>query len=487
MPRLVRHLAASSLVALLLAGCGTLEPAYHRPGLPTPDVFPDAGQSQAAVSVQPAAGLAWRAVFLDPKLRATIDLALASNRDLRVAILNIDSARAQYRVQRADLLPHVSAGFGADIGREPASSGGAVTPGAPDHINLHQYTASVGVSGYELDLFGRVRSLSKAALEQYFSTAEARRAAQITLIAETANAYLTLAADKATLTTAQDTFASSGASLDLARKRFEHGVASQLDVRQAETLVQQARADVANDQAIVAQDKNALDLVTGAPVPADLIPEGLDNRIMLRADLPAGLPSEVLLARPDVLEAEHQLKAANARIGAARAAFFPSITLTASDGRTSPALSTLFMGSSAIWSFTPQVNLPLFAGGANLANLDQAKAQQKIAVAQYEKAIQTAFREVADALARHATIDEQLGADEAGVAAAADSLSLSQARYDRGSDTYLNVLIAQRTLYSAQQALISARLLRSTNLVNLYTTLGGGGAIEAAAPEPRVR
>jgi multidrug efflux system outer membrane protein len=479
MSRFTRIVAAPGLAALLLAGCGTLEPAYRRPALPTPAAFP---QSAPDAPATPVAAIAWRDFLLDPKLQATVQLALANNRDLRVAIANIEAARAQYRVQRADLLPTVNATGSADYARETAQEAGITTPGGPNHIDIHQYTANVGFSGYELDLFGRVRSLSKAALEQYFSTEEARRAAQITLISEVAGDYLTLAADKAILKAAQDTLASSRASLEVTQARFDHGVASQLDVAQAQTLVQQTRADVANDTTTVAQDENALNLVVGAPVPADLLPGVLGDQAMTLTDLPAGLPSEVLLARPDVVEAEHQLKSANAKIGAARAAFFPSITLTASGGGTSTALQTLFKGASGVWSFTPQVNIPIFAGGANVANLDYAKAERKVYVAQYEKAVQSAFSDVANALARRATIGEQLSANEAATAAAADSLKLSQARYERGSDTYLNVLIAQRTFYGAQQSLIAARLTRAANLVTLYAALGGGGGETQSAP-----
>jgi multidrug efflux system outer membrane protein len=377
-------------------------------------------------------------------------------------------------VQRADLLPQINATGGATYARESAAAVGPVEAGGPNHYDIHLYTATVGVSNYEVDLFGRVRSLTKAALEQYFATEEARRAAQITLISEVASDYITLAADQAILKAAEDTLTSSKASLDVAQKRFDHGVASALDVRQAETLVQQTRADVDNDRTNVAQDKNALDLVAGAPVPESLLPDPLGDQPMTLTALPAGLPSTVLLARPDVIQAEDQLKAQNAQIGAARAAFFPSITLTASGGGESASLSTLFKGASGVWTFAPQINLPIFAGGANRANLDLANAQRKVAVAQYEKAIQSAFRDVANALARQATIGDQVAANEAAVAAAADSLKLSQARYERGSDTYLNVLIAQRSLYAAQQGLITARLTRAVNLVTFYTALGGG-------------
>ncbi len=478
MPGSFKPFAASGLALALLGGC-TLEPAYQRPPPPTPAAFPQA--PDAAPSATPAAALGWRQFFVDEKLRSVIGLALANNRDLRVAVANIQAARAQYRVQRAALLPTVSASAGATYTREPTSviTGGATAAGASDHIDAHIYTASIGVSNYELDLFGRVRSLSHAALETYLATEEARRAAQIGIVSETASAYLTLAADQAILKAARDTLKSSQASLDVAQKRFDYGITSELDVRQAQTVVAQARADVASNTTAVNQDKNALDLLVGASVPDALLPAPLEDQALVLADLPAGLPSEVLLARPDVLEAEHQLKSANAQIGAARAAFFPTISLTGSGGGESTSLSNLFKAASAAWTFAPQISAPLFAGGANRANLAYAKAQRSVFVAQYEKAIQTAFRDVADALARQATVGEQVAAQQAQAAAAADSLKLSQARYDRGADTYLNVLTAQRTVYAAEQSLSSARLIRATNIVALYAALGGGGQLDA--------
>jgi multidrug efflux system outer membrane protein len=463
-----KALAAPSLALALLGGC-TLEPAYQRPALPTPAAFPDAQAGGTAV-VPASASQGWQTFFVDPKLRATIQLALDNNRDLRVAIANIEASRALYRVQRAALLPTVTASAGVAYGRQQTlSATGAVVP-----YQEHQYSASVGASSYEVDLFGRVRSLSHAALETYLATEEAHQAAQITIISETATDYLTLSADQAILQAAKDTLTSSAASLDVAQKRFDHGIASALDISQAQTIVQQARADVAADTTLVAQDKNALDLVVGASVPQTLLPAMMDDRLMVMTDLPPGLPSDVLLSRPDVLQAEHQLKSANAEIGAARAAFFPTISLTGSGGATSASLSNLFKGASGVWSFAPQVSVPLFAGGANRANLDYAKAERVVYVAQYEKAIQSAFRDVANALARRATIAEQEAADEAYVAASNDALRLAEARYERGADTYLNVLTAQRTLYAAQQALDNTRLIRSTNLVSLYQALGGG-------------
>jgi multidrug efflux system outer membrane protein len=413
----------------------------------------------------------WREVVTDANLKAVIDQALANNRDLRIATANIAAARAQYHVQRADLFPSITANGAASYAHEPLS----VLTGVPGggSIDEHLYTASVGFSNYELDLFGRIRSLTRAAQDQYFATEEARRTAQISLVAEVAGDWLTLAADRTLLQVAQDTAKSQAASLELTQHRFDAGVASGVDVAQAKTAYEQARSDVASDTTQVAQDRNALELVVGAPVADALLPDGLSDTLPV-AETPAGVSSAVLLRRPDVVEAEDQLKAQNANIGAARAAFFPTISLTGSGGATSTALQTLFKGASQTWAFAPNIALPLFEGGRNIAGLNYAKAERDVAVATYEKAIQTAFRETADALARRGTIDEQLAAQIAQRDAAADAAHLATARYERGADTYLNVLIAQRTLYAARQTLVTTQLARATNLVTLYKALGGG-------------
>jgi len=451
----------------LLTGCGTLEPDYDRPAAPTP-AAPGADQVQAAT-------IAWEAFFTDQKLRAVIQAALANNRDMRVDIANIEAARAQYRVKRSDLFPTVDASTGATYGHDYVGTiPGLSSRGVSPYETEHQFTTSVGFTAYEIDLFGRIRSLAHGALEQYLATEEARRAEQITLIAEVATDYMTMSADIASLSQYQDNLVSSRQSLEVTRGRFNAGVADELDVAQADTVVQQARASVASATTTVATDQNALILVVGAPVQDDLLPDGAPDRAMVMETLPVGLDSRVLLSRPDVLEAEHTLKSANAQIGAARAAFFPAISLTASGGTTSAAFAQLFKGASAVWSFAPSISVPIFDGGANQANLDYDKAERTVDIAKYEQAIQTAFREVADALARRGTIEEELSADRALVAAADTSLTLSTARYARGADTYLNVLTAQRTLFSAKQTLISGRLTRSTNLVTLYKTLGGG-------------
>ena len=454
--------------ALAICGC-TMAPAYQRPALPTPAAWPQGPSYAAPAAGQAAADVAWRSFFRDPKLQAVLAQALAQNRDLRVAVANIEAARASYHVQRADLAPQVGATGTMSEARLAPSQSGFAQP-----IVERAYEASLGFSAYELDLFGRVRSLTRAAREQYLATEEARRAVQTSLISEVASDYYSLAADLDLLRIAQQTYASQKASLDIIRGRFEHGEASMLDVRQAETSVQQARADIAQFTTQSAQDRNALELVVGAPVADADLPQGLPDEAPVMADLPAGTSSLVLLQRPDVLEAEHQLKAADADIGAARAAFFPTISLAASLGQASPALGALFGGTSRTWSYAPTATLPVFAGGRNIAGLHGAHAQRDLAVAQYEKAIQAAFREVADALARRGTVGEQIDATRSAQVSAGDALRLQTARYQLGAETYLNVLIVQRTFYNAQQSLVSVRLVEITNAVSLYRALGGG-------------
>ncbi len=459
---------AIALAAVALSAC-TLAPRFERPALPVARAWPAEVASTTGTAAS-AGDLAWRQVFQDPRLQGVIDLALRENRDLRVAMGDIEKARAQYRVQRAELLPSIDAVASETRLHTPAaiSQTGAA-------LDTDQYSATVGFSAYELDLFGRVRSLSAAALQSFFAVQENRRTAQISLIAEVAGDYLTLAADQDQLKIVRDTLASREDGLRLSRKRFEAGATSQLDLRQFETLTEQSRSDLAEAVARVNQDRNALRLVVGAEIPADQAPQGDVAAIPLLADLPAGLPSEVLTRRPDVLAAEHTLEAQNADIGAARAAFFPRITLTGSTGSASNDLDGLFRAGTGSWSFVPQISLPLFAGGANIANLKGAKAGRDIAVAQYEKAVQTAFREAADALAVQATIRDRVSAQTRLVAAATDSQTLSQARYDRGVDSYLNLLDAQRTLYAARQTLLAAQLAEAANRVSLYKALGGGG------------
>ncbi len=454
------------LAAVALSACAVLEPGYDRPALPTPNAWPESAQAEQTAGQ--AALPEWRAFFADEKLAQLIDLALEENRDLRVAALNIERARAQYGVQRAQSLPSVNAVGSGDItGVTPGGQGGSTVE--------RQYSAGVGITNFELDLFGRVRSLNRAALQRYFATADARDSVQISLIAEVANAYLTYAGDLELLRLAQGTYESQAQSMSLTQQRFEAGAASQLDVHRAQTIVETARADYARFTAQVARDENALALLLGAPLPEHLRPTAIaDVRFGVEA-LPAGLPSDVLLNRPDIRGAEHTLRAANANIGAARAAFFPRISLTGFAGEADPQFENLFTGiSNEIWSFTPQVSIPIFQGGALVSGLGVANADRDIAVAQYERAIQVAFREVADALATRAAIGDELAARERLAYAASESYRLSDARYREGIDNYLSLLDAQRSSYAAEQGLVAARVARAANFVTLYKTLGGG-------------
>jgi len=445
------------VLAMALSGCMTMAPKYERPAAPVAATFPDAGSA----SNQAAANLAWQQFFADARLKQLIGMALANNRDLRVAILNIEQARAQYGIRRADLLPTVGLGVS-----------GSRTPGEHDSINS-SYSAGLVVSSFELDLFGRVRSLSDAALAQFLATEEARKAAHISLIASVANTYLTTLADDELLALTQRTLDARAESLKLIQLKYDNGVVSKLDLQQGLSLVDSARVTLAQQQRQKAQDLNLLTLLVGQPLPASL---ARANSLAATAlnELPAGLPSDLLTVRPDIRAAEQQLRGANANIGAARAAFFPRISLTGSAGSASGELSGLFKSGSYGWTFAPQVVLPLFDYGRNSANLGSAKAGRDIAVAQYEKAVQSAFREVADALAGQATFGEQLRAQRAVEAAEAERFSLSDLRYRNGASSYLDLLDAQRSLFSAQQAAVLANLQRLQNQVTLYRVLGGG-------------
>ncbi|MDO9385425.1 MAG: AdeC/AdeK/OprM family multidrug efflux complex outer membrane factor [Thiobacillus sp.] len=455
-----------ALAAALAGGC-TMIPSYERPAAPVAAGFPNA--APAAAEATPADAIVWRDYFADVRLREVIVLALANNRDLRVAALNIEKARAQYRIQRADLFPAVGATGSQNAARLP----GDLTSSGEAEVN-RSYSATIGFSAYELDFFGRIRSLNAEALETYLGTEEARRSAQISLVAEVANAWLTLAADHERLALARSTHETRQKSSDLTRRSFEAGAVSALDLHQAETLLHNARADAARYRSFVAQDENALALIVGAPVPAELLPATLTDSISAVAELPAGVPSEVLTRRPDILQAERALRAANASIGAARAAFFPSISLTAAAGSASSTLGGLFDGGSGTWSFLPQIRIPIFEAGRLKASLEVAEVQRDIHVAQYEKAIQSAFREVADALAERATLAEQLDARRRLVEATESGFRLSEARYKGGVDSYLGLLDAQRTLYAAELDLIGVRLADAANRVTLYKVLGGG-------------
>ncbi|MDR7296366.1 multidrug efflux system outer membrane protein [Pelomonas aquatica] len=456
MTKFLSILAAS----LALAGCASLAPTYERPAAPVATQWP---VPQATTADAKAADIGWREFFTDPKLQTLIEQALANNRDLRVAVLNVERAQAQYGVQQADRLPTVAAGAGQTATRSP---GGTIT---------RQYTATLGVSAWELDLFGRVKSLNDATLQQYLATDDARRSTQISLIAQLAGAYLTLAADQERHRLAEQTLRARQDGLRLTQRLQGAGVASTLDLRQAEIAAETAQTDLAALTSQVAQDRHALALLVGQPLGAGQWPAaGTDTPVTQATELSAGLPSDVLLARPDVLQAERTLQAANANIGAARAAFFPRISLTASAGTASTELDGLFRSGSGLWSFMPQVSLPIFDAGRNQANLKIAQVDRDIAVAQYEKAIQSAFRDVADALAQRATIGQQVESQQRLVAQTQDALRLAEARFRQGLDDRLATLDAQRTLYGAEQGLINARLAQQVNRVTLYKALGGG-------------
>ncbi|HWL46326.1 MAG TPA: efflux transporter outer membrane subunit [Sphingomonadaceae bacterium] len=453
------------LAALLLAGCN-LAPSYSRPQPPIPATLPlAAGGGEEAGSI---AGIGWRDFFTDSKLRDVIALALANNRDLRIALANVEQARAQYRIRRADLFPALSASGGLVYQRQPSVAGASTT----GREISERYTAGVGLSAFEIDLFGRTRNLSKAALETYLATEEARKTVRISLIAEVATAYLALAADREHLRIARETLAAQEAMLDLTQARQRVGVASGLDTRQARTSYEQARADIAAFTTAVDQDRNALDLLVGATVADTWLPDGIAP--VTQTALPVGVSSTVLLGRPDVQAAEHLLIAQNANIGAARAAFFPNISLTAALGTVSAGLSGLFGAGTGTWSVAPSIVQPIFDGGANRAGLRSAEAARDAALAGYEKAIQTAFREVADALARHATIGEQVAAQRALERAAAESLRIAEGRYRLGTDSYLATLTAQQTLYAARQNRAAIELTAGANMVELYRAFGGG-------------
>ena len=461
-------------VSLCLSGCATLAPEYTQPKAPVAATWPTGPAYQKGTDNpvdKKGADIPWQEFFVDGALQKLIALALENNRDLRIAALNIEKSQAQYQIQRADLFPKVNATAGGSGQRIPETLG---KNGQAE--TTHQYSVGLGVSSYELDLFGRVQSLKDQALAQYLATEQAQRTVQISLVAEVATNYLNLAADRERLKLAQDTLTAQQTSFKLIQRRFELGASSELDLQQAQTRVDAARVDIARYTALVAQDENGLNLVVGSTVPAELRPPSLSDTLTAMKDVPPGLPSEVLLQRPDVLRAEDLLKGFNANIGAARAAFFPRITLVGSLGVGSDELSGLFQSGSGAWSFAPKIELPIFDAGARTAQLKAAETDRDIAVAQYEKTIQTAFREVADALAQRGTIDEQVAAQQSLTDATAKSYHLSQVRYEKGIDSYLTELDAQRSLYSAQQGLITSRLTRLLNRVTLYKVVGGGTA-----------
>jgi len=458
------------IIVLLLVGC-TLAPEYTRPEPPVPADWPTGAaykDSRATTGIPTGSELKWREFFTDKRLQKVIEKALNNNRDLRLAALNVEKARALYGIQRAELFPAVNAVGSGSKERVPAdlSSTGS-------RMTSERYDVNLGIASWEIDFFGRIRSLKDQALQKYLATEQARRSAQISLVSEVTNVYLTLAADRGNLKLAQSTLEAQQATYALIQRRYEVGLATELDLRRAQTQADAARGDVARYTQLTAQDQNALNLLAGSPVPKDLLPVDLDN-VTSPKEISPGLSSEVLLNRPDIMAAEHRLKGAYAYMGAARAAFFPRISLTTSVGTASAELSGLFSAGSATWNFIPRITMPIF-DARTWAALRVSKAERKIVLTQYERAIQAAFREVADALAARGTVDQQVSAQQSLVNAVAETYRLSNMRYEKGIDSYLSVLDAQRSLYGSKQRLISLHLARFTNLVTLYKTLGGGG------------
>ncbi|MFM0028343.1 efflux transporter outer membrane subunit [Paraburkholderia madseniana] len=480
-----KHSLIAVAVALFAAGC-TMAPKYHRPDEPVTATFPTGGvydtqpgaaSASRTANGQAAADIGWRDFFADERLQRLIEIALKNNRDLRVSVLNIQASQAQYQITRAALFPTLNAAASQSKQRTPKD----LTATGLTISN----TYSVGLNAsWEIDFFGRIQSLKDQALAQYLATAQARKAAEIALVSQVANQYMTVLEVDDLLKVTQNTLKTAQESYRIAKLQFDNGTGSELDLRQSETVVDQAQANLQSQARLRAQADNALVLLVGEPLPDDLPPGmTLDNQNLL-TDVPAGLPSDLLTRRPDIMEAEENLLAANANIGAARAAFFPKVSLTGSFGTLSPTLGGLFKPGSAAWSFAPSITLPIFEGGANKANLDLATVQKNIQIATYEKAIQTAFREVADGLAARGTYDQQIQALERNTFAEQRRLDLSELRYKNGVDSYLSVLTAQNDLYISQQLLVTARMQRLQNLVTLYQALGGGW-IERAGEQPR--
>ena len=467
------HLTLSAALALAALGGCALSPTYQRPDAP---VAANYVVTDATPNAAPVATLEWQSFFTDPALRRLIELALANNRDLRVAVLNIEQARAQFQVRQADQFPTIN--LGASGSRAPVASRSTGAGSSTASGSFETFNVGLVSSAYELDFFGRVASLKDAALSQYLATEESRKTAQISLIAAVATAYLNVLGDEAQLDVVKQTLGTREESQRLTKLRFDNGASSELDFRQAQSLTEAARVTLAQLKRQRVLDENALTLLVGQPLPADWLAttpaaQTLEQTVLM-AELPAGLPSDLLTQRPDIRAAEQQLLATNANIGAARAAFFPRISLTGGYGSTSSELSGLFKAGTYGWSFAPQITLPIFDAGRNQANLEVAKVNKDIAVAQYEKAIQTAFREVADALGGRAALAEQFSAQQAQAEAEAARFKLSDLRYRNGIASFLDALDAQRSLFSVRLGVLQTRLLQLQSQVALYKSLGGG-------------
>lgn len=463
--------------ALALSACINLAPFYSQPEAPVP-----ASLGTVSTEQKPLTEVSWQSFITDKRLQQVLDLALKNNRDLRVATLNIERARAQYQVQRADLFPSVNAALSetaskgmSNVGNNGNVSAGTVAASNNSSGNVsHVYRATLGFSAYELDLFGRVRNLNAQALQAFYAEQENRKSTQISLVAEVATAWLTLAADKKRLQIAQQTLQSQQNTYQINQKMFDLGVANALTLKQLQTSVDNARVAVATYNIQIQQDTNALNLLAGSMVPVAWLPDSSLANVALTTALPRGVTSKTLQQRPDVRAAEHQLEGANANIGALRAAFFPTISLTTTIGTASTELNGLFQTGSRIWTFVPQITLPIFNAGRNRANLTVGEKNQQILLAQYEKTVQTAFREVADVLVQREGLKAQIEAQKSLTDAAAAAFQLADARFKNGVDSYLVVLDAQRTLYTAEQSLITLQLNDAASQLTLYKVVGGG-------------
>lgn len=485
----VSRSGSMTVAAMLLAGC-TMEPTYHRPKAPVAGAYPAEPMAKPKkaedVLQTPASDIGWADFFVDPRLKALIAIAMRENRDLRVAVANIAQSAAQYDVQHASLLPPIGATGQAMYMAPSQTAGFSFAPGVGETISTFRYySAGIGFSSYEIDIFGRIRSLSKSTAEAALKQVAAERSVRISIVSQVANAYLAWLGDKEVLDIANRAVANLDENLKLIRLRYDHGEENLLTVRQAETQVDQARQLQAQQTRLVAQDENNITLLIGAPIPADLPPARPLGEQNLMADIPAGLPSDLLFRRPDIIAAEHDLLSANATIGAARAAFFPKFTLTATDGVSSLLFHRLFTAPATTWGLQPNVSIPIFTWGQNRGNLESAKAGRDIKLATYEKTIQTAFREVSDTLVARATYLEESRRMDDYVHEMADAYRLSKMRYSVGTDSYLNQLVMQRNLLQAEQSRVAVQVARYENIVTFYRALGGGWS-EQTVRSPRV-
>jgi multidrug efflux system outer membrane protein len=457
-------LSLSTLALLVLSAC-QLAPEQQAIELPVPQNYALASEGSGVKAPE----LHWQKFFSNPKLQQLIDLSLANNKDLQIAALNVQRVRSLYQIEDSALYPSLDLNASGTRQRLPADLTGTGTA----QIN-QQYSATVGITSYELDFWGKVRNQSEQALQQLYSTEQAQLSSQISLVAELANAWLTYAADQQLLELATHTLHSQQKTLELTEQSYHLGAASALTLQQVKSTVATAKVDIARYQRLLQRDKNALDLLTGTQVSEQLLPDRPLSKLLQLPELPAGLPSDLLQQRPDLKAAEHDLLAANANIGIAKAAFFPSISLTANAGSASAELDNLFKGGSGSWSFIPSVNLPIFNMGRTQANLEVAEAQQQLALVTYQQKIQQAFREVSDGLADREGYAAQLQAQQDLANSNQQSFILSEARFKQGADSYLQVLDAQRSWYSAQQQLISGQQALLASQISLYKVLGGG-------------